>query len=316
MAQVLEAPRPTAAERRAQRNGQGNLNDAQRKINEPARTVPRPGRISWSRIATHVVLLLGAAMMVFPFYWMLSTSLKSNQEALQSPPTFLPTSLHPENYASALAAAPFGRYFLNTSFVATCQVVGVLAVSTLAAYAFARMDFYGKDMVFLIFLSTLMIPSEVTLIPNFIIITKWLGWYNTYQAQIVPTLGSVFAIFLLRQFFKSIPTELEEASKLDGCGQLRFLWSVVLPLSTPAVITVALFNFLGAWNAFLWPLIVTRSPDMRPIQLGLQVFTTENSSAYGQLMAASTLVIAPTVVLFLVAQRYFIEGIARSGLKG
>jgi multiple sugar transport system permease protein len=269
-----------------------------------------------TRVLIHALLLAGAFIMVFPFYWMLATSLKSNAESVAFPPTFFPSELHPENYPNALAAAPFGRYFFNTLFVAACQVLGVLAVSSLAAYAFARMEFFGKNALFTAFLATLMIPSEVTLIPNFVIVTKWLGWYNTYQAQIVPALGSVFAIFLLRQFFMSIPKELEEAALIDGCSRLRFLWAIVLPLSTPALITVALLNFLGAWNAFLWPLIVTRSPDMRPIQLGLHVFNTEFGSRYGELMAASTLVIAPTVILYLVAQRYFIEGIARSGLKG
>jgi len=273
-------------------------------------------RSALTRAAIHALLLAGAFLMIFPFYWMLITSLKSNAESVAFPPTFFPTELHPENYPNALAAAPFGRYFFNTALVAVCQVMGVLGVSSLAAFAFARMEFFGKNVLFMAFLATLMIPSEVTLIPNFVIVTKWLGWYNTYQAQIVPALGSVFAIFLLRQFFMGIPRELEEAAHIDGCSRIRFLWAIVLPLSTPALITVALLNFLGAWNAFLWPLLVTRSPEMRPIQLGLHVFNTEFGSRYGELMAASTLVIAPTVILYLVAQRYFIEGIARSGLKG
>jgi len=273
-------------------------------------------RSAITRTVIHVLLLAGALVMVFPFYWMLATSLKSNAESVAFPPTFFPTELHPENYPNALAAAPFGRYFFNTALVAVCQVVGVLTVSSLAAFAFARMEFFGKNALFMAFLATLMIPSEVTLIPNFVIVTKWLGWYNTYQAQIVPALGSVFAIFLLRQFFMGIPRELEEAAHIDGCSRFRFLWAIILPLSTPALLTVALLNFLGAWNSFLWPLLVTRSPEMRPIQLGLHVFNTEFGSRYGELMAASTLVIAPTVILYLVAQRYFIEGIARSGLKG
>lgn len=267
-------------------------------------------------IAIHAFLMAGAFLTVFPFYWMLVTSLKSNTEAIASPPTFWPKSLQWANYGSAWASAPFGRYFLNTIIVSVCQVVGVLVVASLAAYAFARMEFHGKNAVFTVFLATLMIPGEVTLIPNFVIVTKWLGWYDTYQAQVVPYLGSVFAIFLLRQFFMTIPKDLEDAAVMDGCGQLRFLWSIVVPLSRPALITVGLLNFLGAWNAFLWPLLVTRGAAMRPIQVGLSAFSTDGGTRYAELMAASTFVILPTAVVYLIAQRHFVEGITRTGLKG
>jgi multiple sugar transport system permease protein len=178
------------------------------------------------------------------------------------------------------------------------------------------MEFAGKNAVFAVLLATMMIPAEVTTIPNFVIITKWLSWYDTYQAQFVVAIGNVFAIFLLRQFFMTIPKDLEEAAHIDGCSRLRFLWDIILPLSVPALITVALINFLAAWNAFLWPLLVTRSAAMRPIQLGLVVFQTEAGSRYAELMSATTLVILPTAIMFLVAQKYFVEGIARTGLKG
>ena len=269
-----------------------------------------------TRAVIHAVLLTGALLSFFPFYWMIATSLKTNSEAIAFPPTFIPREFHPENYAIAWAAAPFARYFTNTAIVAVCWVTGVVIVSALAAYAFARMEFAGKNVVFGAMLATMMIPSDVTLIPNFIIVTKWLGWYNTYQAQFILAIGNVFAIFLLRQFFMSIPKELEEAALIDGCSRFRFLWAILLPLSIPAVITVALMNFLSAWNSFLWPLLVTSSAEMRPIQLGLIVFQSEAGGRYAELMAASTLVIFPTVVMFLVAQKYFVEGIARTGLKG
>ncbi len=261
-------------------------------------------------------LLVSALLMIFPFYWMVATAFKSNVESQAYPPTLFPNEWHPENFVNVLDQAPFGRYFFNTAFVAIWWVAGVLVVSSLAAYAFARMEFFGKNLVFMVFLATLMIPAEATLIPNFVIVTKWLGWYNTYQAQFVPFLGNVFAIFLLRQFFMGVPKELEDAALIDGASPFRFLWSVVVPLSTPALITVGLLNFLAAWNAFLWPLLVTRSPDMRPIQFGLSVFSGEAGVRYADLMAASTLVVLPTVIVFLVAQRYFVEGIARTGLKG
>src|SRR5581483_2362979 len=268
------------------------------------------------RLVIHAALALGALGVLFPFYWMLVTAFKTNSEAIMALPTFWPREWHPENFATAWAAAPFGRYFLNTLIVAACWVAGVLATSSLAAFAFARMQFYGKNVVFALMLATMMIPGEVTTIPNFVIITKWLGWYNTYQAQFITALGNVFAIFLLRQFFLTIPKDLEEAALIDGCSRLRFLWSILIPLSTPAIVTVALLNFLAAWNAFLWPLLVTRSAEMRPIQLGLVVFQTEAGSRYAELMAASTFVILPTVLVYLVAQRYLVEGIARTGLKG
>src|SRR5687768_1810532 len=230
-------------------------------------------RSPWARALIHAVLIAGSFVMVFPFYWMISTSFKTNEESIASPPTFVPLEWHPENYAIALAAAPFGRYFLNTVVVAFWWVLGALVVSSLAAYAFARMEFVGKNAVFVAFVATMMIPREATIIPNFVIVTKWLGWYNTYQAQIVPHIGNVFAIFLLRQFFMAIPKDLEDAALIDGASALRFLWAIVIPLSVPALITVGLLNFLAAWNAFLWPLLVTSSPEMRPVQLGLQVFS-------------------------------------------
>ena len=279
-------------------------------------TTARVERGPFVRLLVHAVLLLGAFVSIFPFYWMIVTSFKSNSEAIAQPPTFIPREWIFENYTLAWLAAPFGRYYVNTLVVTAGWVVGVVVVSALAAYAFARMEFAGKDILFAALLATMMIPSDVTLIPNFIIVTKWLGWYNTFQAQIVPSIGSVFAIFLLRQFFMTVPKELEEASHIDGCSRLRFLWAILLPLSVPALITVALMNFLAAWNAFLWPLLVTSSPEMRPIQLGLIVFQTEAGGRYAELMAASTMVILPTVAVFLVAQKYFVEGIARTGLKG
>ncbi len=317
MAQVVEAAGVAPAAGTAAPLAPPAATQAAPEVSRPqvvvAAAARRPPAV---RLLIHSALLLGSVVTVFPFYWMITTSFKSNTEAIASPPTFWPQQWHPEQYPLALTQAPFGRYFLNTAYVAFWQVLGVLLVSSLAAYAFARMEFFGKNTLFTAFLATLMIPFEVTLIPNFVIITKWLGWYDTYVAQFIVSIGSVFAIFLLRQFFMSIPKELEDAASIDGCSQLRFLWEIVLPLSRPALITVALLNFLGAWNAFLWPLLVTRSAEMRPIQLGLQVFQSEFGSRYAELMAASTLVILPTVLVYLVAQKYFVEGIARSGLKG
>ncbi len=248
---------------------------------------------------------------------MVSTSLKDLFEATTTPPTFFPTTVHWENYQRAWEAAPWGRYFGNTILVSIVTTAGETVTAVLAAYAFARLDFRGKNVLFLVFLATLMIPPEATLIPNYIIMSrKFLDWYDSYQVQIVPFLATAFSIFLLRQHFMGVPNELADAARIDGAGHLRFLWSVVLPISVPALVTVSLIAFLGSWNAFQWPLIMTSQPEYRPIQMGLAAFRQEAGSSYHLLMAAATFTIAPIVLLYLVAQRYLIQGVARTGIRG
>lgn len=263
----------------------------------------------------YVVLIFGAVIMAFPFYWMLTTAFKGLAESVAIPPTMWPTTWIWTNFVDAWHAAPFPRYFLNTVIMALGATLGTLITGVLAAYAFARMRFFGKDIIFMMFLATMMIPFEVTLIPDFLII-RTLHWYNTYTALIVPWTASVFSIFLLRQFFMSLPKELYEATILDGGTHFQFLYRVAIPLAIPALITVAIFSFLGSWNSLLWPLIVTSSPQLRPIQVGLSAFQGEAGSYYNLLMAGATLAILPIVILFLIAQKQFVEGIARSGIKG
>jgi multiple sugar transport system permease protein len=286
-----------------------------------------PGRIS--RGLLYTVLTVGAVTSLAPFIWMILTSLKSYREmatrvlwpaALQLSTYSLPVDQRPiphllYNYVQAWNAAPFARYFANSFLLASCTATGVLITSSLAAYAFARLNFYGKNTVFVLFLATMMIPFEVTMIPNYITVSR-LGWINTYWAMIIPWIASVFGIFLLRQFFATIPDDLYDAALLDGCGHFRFLTQIVLPLSKPALISVGLFNFLGSWNAFTWPLIVTREEKMYPIQVGLRYFVTESGTATQELMAAATITILPLVILYFFAQRQFIEGISTTGLKG
>ena len=190
-----------------------------------------------------------------------------------------------------------------------------VAFSSLAAYAFAKMNFFGKNVLFVLFLGTMMIPGEVMLIPNYITMVNF-KWVDTYYALIVPWTVSVFSIFLLRQFFLSIPHELFEAAVLDGCGKFRYLLTVMLPLSKPALATVMLFKFIGSWNAFLWVLIMTNTPSMRTIPVGLTYFVSDVGAQYNYLMAASTFAMAPILILFLLLQKQFIQGIARTGLKG
>lgn len=267
----------------------------------------------------HAILLLGGAVAAFPFYWMLTTSFKDFPEAAKSTPVLWPSSWHPENWLDAWTYPHtlWGNAFANTIFIATATILGVLATSILAGYAFARMSFRGRGLLFSILLVTLFIPGEATLIPQFVLMSRrYLGWYDTYTAQIVPFLATIFSIFLMRQFFRSVPQELQDAARIDGAGHLRFLWYVALPLIRPALITVALIEFLAAWNAFLWPLIITSSPEIRPIQVQLVHFTTEGGTKYHLLMAGAAFVILPLLIVYLVAQRYFIEGVARTGIRG
>ena len=270
-------------------------------------------------VAKHTLLVLGAALMAFPFYWMITTSFKDLPEAARMPPVLWPTSWHPENWADAwnFPHVLWGNAFANTLFIATVTTLGELVTATLAGYAFARMRFRGKGVIFAVLLATIFIPGEATLIPNFVLMSRrFLGWYDTYTAQIVPFLATVFSIFLLRQFFLGVPQELQDSARIDGAGHLRFLWHVALPLVRPALITVTLLSFLSSWNAFLWPLIITSRPEIRPIQLMLTQFTTEAGSQYHLQMAGAAFVILPTLVVYLIAQRYFIEGVARTGIRG
>ncbi|MDD4477501.1 MAG: ABC transporter permease subunit [Mesotoga sp.] len=219
-----------------------------------------------------------------------------------------------QNYVTAWNAAPFGTYYFNTVFVAIVTTFAEIIFAAMAAFAFAKMEFFGKNLIFTLFLATMMVPGEVLLVPNYITLTA-LGWIDSYYALIVPWVVSVFAIFLLRQHFMTIPNELYDAAMIDGLTKWRFLWTVMVPLSKPAVITGALLKFVGSWNSFLWVLIVTKSPEIRTLPVGLQNFSSATGSDYHLLMAAATFSVIPVVVLFLLTQKYFIAGIARSGLK-
>jgi multiple sugar transport system permease protein len=270
---------------------------------------------------TYIALSIGAIVVVFPFVWMIITSLKTLPEASSYPSgtaiwkAFIP-SWQFGNYVEAWNDAPFARYFFNTILIACAVTLGVLITSTLAGYAFASIKFPGKNVIFILILATMMIPSEAGYIPNFVIV-KNLGWYNQYPALIIPWAASAFNIFLLRQFFASIPGDLWESAQLDGAGRLRFLWQVAVPLARPALITAGLFSFVGSWNSLLWPLIVIQNPDMQVIQVGLSNFVSaDKPTDWHLLMAASTFTALPIVIIYIFAQRYFVEGIARSGIRG
>ncbi|CAN5644919.1 carbohydrate ABC transporter permease [soil metagenome] len=268
------------------------------------------------RLLIHVILVMLAFSMLAPFLWMISTSLKVRGEVFTVPLEWIPRSLHFENYPNALNAAPFPRFFLNRLISGVSIVLGRLVFCSMGAYAFARLRWPGRDTVFLAYLSTMMIPGQVTLIPSFLII-HWLGWMNTYYALIVPGFASAFGTFLLRQFFLTIPSELEDAARIDGCNRLLILRHVILPLSKQALAVLSLFTFMEAWNEFLWPLLVTNSDSMRTVQVGLSVFKDQfYIIQWPELMAGTTVVTLPVIIVYLLAQNYLIEGIAMSGLKG
>ena len=262
----------------------------------------------------HFVLYGAALLTLLPFVWMLLTSFKDLSEILQYPPRWLPTVFHFENYSNALSAARFDRFYFNSLFVATAVTAGQLITCSLAAYAFARLQFKGRDVLFVIFLGTMMIPQQVTMIPGFMIL-HWFGWIDTYAALIVPGLASAFGTFLLRQFFLTIPKELEEAAFIDGCSRLGVLFRIILPLSKPALATLAIFTFMYVFNDFLWALIVTNSEDMRTVQLGLAIFRDRYVTEWDKLMAGSVMATVPVLIVFFLGQQYFIKGITLSGLK-
>jgi multiple sugar transport system permease protein len=267
------------------------------------------------RAALYGVVWLGALTMLVPFLWMVSTSLKPLPDVFKWPPLWLPSDPKWENYRTIFEVVPLARFFGNTVVVSVARTAGVLVTSTLAGYAFARMRFPGRDAVFLAYLGTMMVPGQVTLIPSFVIVRQ-LGWIDTYYALIVPGLFSPFGVFLMRQFFLTIPRDLAEAATIDGASPLGILRDIMIPLARPALATLGVFTLLGAWNDFLWPLIVTNSPDKQMLNVGLAYFQDLYYTEWSLLMAAAVLALLPVLLLYLLAQRYFVEGIAVTGLKG
>lgn len=264
-----------------------------------------------------LLLLAGSTLILMPLWWMISTSLKSPAEIAQYPPSFFPEKLNFSNYVEAWQTAPFTRWALNTIFLATVGTMGSVLVNSLVAYGFAKIRFKGRNALFVIVLSTMLIPGFVTMVPQYILFSK-LGWVNTYLPLLVPAfLGSAFFIFLLRQFMMGIPNELVEAAVLDGAGHLQIWWHIMLPLTKPALITVAIFTFNGAWNDLLGPLLYINDESMYTLQIGLQTFKGTVQTQWHYLMAMSVSVLLPVILLFFFFQKYFIEGSnISSGTKG
>ena len=261
----------------------------------------------------YILLLAIAAVMVVPFIWMLSTSLSSLDKVFRN--EWLPIPPQWDNYVKAWTVVPYDRFFINSVIVAVAHTLGQVFTSALAAYAFARLRFPFRDQIFTLYLGTLMIPAQVTIIPNFILMRDF-HWVDTYWALIVPLLFSTFGTFLLRQFFLTIPSDLEDAAKMDGANHFAIFTRVILPLSGPALATLAIFVFLGSWNTFLWPLIVTNSIEMRTIPVGLRVFQGQYSTNYPLMMAAASSALVPILIIYMLGQKYFVRGITLTGIGG
>ena len=288
-----------------------------------AKTWPSAARVlPWRRpwvgsILRHGVLLAISAVFILPFVWMIGTSLKTNQQIVTYPPEWIPNPIQWRNYADALDAAPLLRYAWNTTRICLITVVGAVLSNSLIAYGFSRLSWRGRDVLFVVVLASLMLPFQVTMIPLFLIYAK-LDWTNTYLPLTVPSyLGNAFFIFLLRQFFLRIPRDYTDAARLEGASELRILFGIIVPLARPALITVALFQFLYSWNDFLGPLLYLNDSSKFTLSLGqANMQSNYGLSQFGQIMAAATMIVAPVLIAFFLAQRYFIQGIAGAGIKG
>jgi len=268
------------------------------------------------KLLAHVVLLIGGLGFAMPLIFMVSTSLKAMRQIALFPPQLIPNPVIWRNYTDVFLYAPMHKYLLNTLMITVSWVFGAAVTSSLAAYAFARLRAPGKNWLFMMLLSTMMLPGVVRLIPTYILFAK-LDWVGTFKPLIVPSLmGSPFYIFLLRQFFMTIPRDLEDAALIDGCSRLRTWISIIVPLAKPALATVTVFAFMGGWNDYMGPLIYLNNKRQYTMSLGLQVFTKQHGAEWGMMMAASSMMVAPIILLFFFAQKNFVQGITMTGMKG
>ena len=277
----------------------------------------RKTRPPFRHVAAQGVMFLAAMILLAPIIWMFSTSLKPDEQILTATPRWLPNPVSFVHFNRLFTQAedfPVARWLFNSAFISSTVTVLALSITSMAAYAFSRLRFKGRDVLFIAVISTMMIPSQITLIPSFLIVQK-LGWFNSYQGLIVPGLAGAFGVFLLRQFFLGIPVELEEAAYIDGAGPAVIYWKVILPLAKPALAALAIFTFIGAWNDFVWPLIITNDISMRTLPVGIMIFQGRYVTEYGATMATAAICSIPTIIAFLIFQRRITEGIAMTGLK-
>ena len=272
---------------------------------------------SWSRLLIWLALVFGSFIMFMPFLWMISSSLKLETQVFAFPPQLIPNPIRLENYVEALVYKPFHIYLKNTLIIAVVNEIAILWAASYCAYGFARIRFHGREFWFAIVLATMMLPGIVTMIPTFVIFSR-LGWIDTFLPLTFPYFfgGEAFNIFLLRQFFRTIPEELADAARIDGCSEHRIYWDIFMPLAKPALTTVAIFTFLNAWNDFMGPLLYLNSPEKFTVSLGLATFRSVMRTRWDLLMAATTDMTLPVLILFFYGQRYFIKGVVLTGLKG
>lgn len=266
-----------------------------------------------ARIAVHLLLIIGSLLVLLPFLVMLFVSLMPKEVILTREFDWRLISLR--NYFEIFEVVPFGRFYWNSLFVAIITTLIQILTASLAAFAFARLRFRGRDALFLVYLATLMIPFQVTMIPNFILI-RYLRWYDTYQALILPSAFSVFSTFLMRQYFMGVPLDLDEAARMDGAGSWRIWAQIIMPLAGPVLATLAIFNFQASWNDFLWPLVITNSQEMRTIPVGLSSFQGEFNTEWHLLMTGSVIALLPILIVYIIGQNWFVRGIAFSGMGG
>lgn len=267
------------------------------------------------RVLLYIVLILIAVIMVVPFLWMLSTSLKTQYDAVKIPPVWIPDPPRWENYVKLFTEQPMFQFMLNTIKIVFFVVLGQLFFSSLAAYSFARISFKGRNVVFFFYIATLMVPGQVTMIPTYLMFAK-AGLTDNHLALILPAFFSAFGVFLLRQFFMSLPRELEEAAKIDGCNPFMTYWRIMLPLVVPAMLTLGVFTLMNTWNDYMGPLIYLSSPEKYTMTLGIAYFKGVYTTQWNLVMAGSIVSVVPILIAYLCAQKYFIEGIAFSGVKG
>ncbi len=268
-----------------------------------------------SAIFYHFFLIILSILVLFPIFWMISSSLKSLGDVFSYPPKFIPNPVQWENYSEVMKGSlPFPRFLFNSVIISLARTLGVITVSSMAAYAFARLKFPGRNALFLLFMGTLMVPFQVVMIPMFIII-RHLNWVNTYSSLIFPLMFSAFGTFLLRQFFMTLPRELEEAALIDGCSYFKIFYSIIIPLSKPALASLGIFTFVGCWNEFLWPLVIVSDTKMKTVTLGLSLFQGLYFTEWHLLMAATVITSAVPLTLYIFLQRYFVEGITVTGMK-
>jgi len=270
---------------------------------------------SLGRGLLYILLILGGLVMIVPFVWMISTSLKSGQYVLSMPPQLIPNPATLDSYRRIFELYPVGRMLFNSLFVAGLTTIGQLVTCSMAAYAFARLKFRGHNFVFLLYLATLMVPFQVTITPLFIMM-RIFGWINTYQGLILPGVFSAFGTFMLRQAFMTIPTEYEEAAYMDGASPLTIFLKIILPLSKPALATLSVFAFMGSWNSFMWPLFIVREETLMTLPVGLATLQGRWLTEWNLVMAGAVITVLPMLLLYLFAQKYLVQGYVMSGLKG